>query len=520
MLGNHTRFCVHILKRIAVFGVKFRDWFLKEWKRFFDDLPVKRMRRAARGFLDSKSAFRRYHPAREGRADGTNNRPLPDETQLSPFELRVTTDFESALEMLRHATTRELVRAEQDFRDDDDKELASKEEFHHLIAEAKLGIAEVLKNQEEPLIKQKENELIRKREFIAFKQEHKRTNIPVDRSRVYEFGVFIGLIFVEGMINAFSFAQASELGLLGGFLKAVSISFVNVAFCFLVGSLLIRNFHHILWYRRVFSGLMFLASLYLIVVFHLLVGHYRDLLGIDPNLAMQNALNKFRSDPFGLVELESWVLVGLGLILGAFAMGDGERGSGDSYPGYAKVFRRYQKAQKEFGSEMKNLKKELKLVMEAAFSQVGQRVTIANANYEQFCNMERVTERLLQDYRTLYQTLQHVLHAVLKEYREENRTVRTAPEPEYFLTIQKLGGDLQYKDANLEEAKKDLVGQIQEIKAQAAEAREEIHKYYANELKNLVDFIKDIEGKAETRADRMNQLEHGALINRINIGDS
>ena len=107
-------------------------------------------------------------------------------------------------------------------------------------------------------------------------------------------------------------------GILGAYVEAVSFSFVNIGLALLTGHFLIRlKNSHEKQQRRVGLALSCL-SLSLAFLLSLSLAHYREVaaLGVlgdgGGGLAIQNLL----ANPFGLTEIQSWLLFLMGLLSG------------------------------------------------------------------------------------------------------------------------------------------------------------------------------------------------------------
>lgn len=177
-------------------------------------------------------------------------------------------------------------------------------------------------------------------------------------SHLLHFSVLAGLVLVEGLANAYFFSTGSDLGLLGGWLQAITVSFTNVlAAFFLVGFLCLR---HLMNPRKIWFFIPALIGLPIaigfIIVLNLAAAHYRDMLELNAAaLAMGGAnvtghilapIPQVFADPFGLQTLEAYLLLTLGLTFAVIAAFKG-RTFDDAIPGYGVVHRRADRAARE-----------------------------------------------------------------------------------------------------------------------------------------------------------------------------
>lgn len=184
---------------------------------------------------------------------------------------------------------------------------------------------------------------------------------PIDRAAIYptshilHFSVLASLVLFEGLANAYFFSTGSDLGLLGGWLQAITVSFTNViAAFFLVGFLGLRHMSnpHKLW-LAVPAALGTVIAVIALVMLNLTAAHFRDLLELNAaTLAMGASdvtgvvlapVSAALADPFGIETLEALLLLVLGVTFAVIAAFKG-RTFDDAIPGYGGVTRRLEAA--------------------------------------------------------------------------------------------------------------------------------------------------------------------------------
>src|SRR5262249_35799852 len=127
-------------------------------------------------------------------------------------------------------------------------------------------------------------------------------------------------------------------GLVGGFSQALIIACVNVFGGAITGRQIVPWIVHRNWSARALSALGFLIYLSADVAFNLAVAHYRNAVAKDPFEASAIAYQSFMADPTGIYDLQSWLLVLVGIIFSGIALYDGLL-MDDPYPGYGKRMR-------------------------------------------------------------------------------------------------------------------------------------------------------------------------------------
>lgn len=187
---------------------------------------------------------------------------------------------------------------------------------------------------------------------------------PIDRAAIYpqshilHFSILAALILFEGLANAYFFSTGSDLGLLGGWLQAITVSFTNViAGFFLIGFLGLRHLtnphkpiNRVLAVAGVAIGTVTLLAL------NLSAAHFRDLLELNAaTLALGSSevtgmilapVSAVREAPFGIETLEALLLLVLGTTFAVIAAFKG-RTFDDAIPGYGGVTRRLEHAARE-----------------------------------------------------------------------------------------------------------------------------------------------------------------------------
>ena len=187
---------------------------------------------------------------------------------------------------------------------------------------------------------------------------------PIDRAAVYpkshilHFSVLATLVLFEGLANAYFFSKGSDLGLLGGWLQAITVSFTNViAAFFLIGFIGLRhmsNRHKPIVAALAAAGVG--ATIAALGLLNLTAAHYRDLLELNAaTLALGGAettgtvltpVLEARANPFNLQTLEALLLFILGSTFAVIAAYKG-RTFDDAIPGYGGVTRRLDDASRD-----------------------------------------------------------------------------------------------------------------------------------------------------------------------------
>lgn len=121
--------------------------------------------------------------------------------------------------------------------------------------------------------------------YTDFRARHKVTRAAsYPDSHIMHFSILAALVLFEGLANAYFFSKGSDLGLLGGWIQAITVAFTNViAAFFLIGFLGLRLLQNPV--SRPFSFWVAVVGVPLAVAFIVFLNfsaaHYRDLLEIQ-----------------------------------------------------------------------------------------------------------------------------------------------------------------------------------------------------------------------------------------------
>ena len=174
------------------------------------------------------------------------------------------------------------------------------------------------------------------------------------QSYILHFAWIFVFIFLEALVNAYFFGEASSLGLLGGIFIGFITSFFNVILSALAGFIL-RYKSHVSYFKKFIGLSIFLILLGVILFIHLFIAHYREVLSVNSNVEIGSVLKPLLETPFALHDMESIILISLGLLVTLFSIIKG-MSFDDEYPGYGKIYRRWKVKEDEFLKSKKQVR--------------------------------------------------------------------------------------------------------------------------------------------------------------------
>jgi hypothetical protein len=177
-----------------------------------------------------------------------------------------------------------------------------------------------------------------------------------DKGSFMHLAIFAAVWLVETLVNGIFFSQTNEQGFLGGIIQAGLFAFFNLAVAAVTGSVLKFKNHKSLG-LQIFGWLGAALGLFVITAWNGLIGHYRNALGnalregIDAGIEVWDnvailAVSNWRESMWGVTDLESAVLIALGVLLAVGAIYK-QYSHNDNYPGFTKAQRNFARKSEE-----------------------------------------------------------------------------------------------------------------------------------------------------------------------------
>ena len=326
----------------------------------------------------------------------------------------------------------------------------------------------------------------------SFKAEHgitRAANYPESYSLAY--AVLALIVLSQTSVNAWFFAQGSDLGFLGGAMQALIFGLIDILISFNVGKTLP-------WMssgRRVYAAGAGLAAVFLaawIPTFSLGVAHYRDAMLSDPDSAGRVAVQTFSSSPFGLSDSMTWVLFVFGIALSITAALSGLRFD-DSAPGYGDLDRRTRKRERAYRAHREDMIQAGHEIFAACQGKLDEILREVRRDLDVFENSIQTKEALLANVPVFFEQCEKIGNALIRAYRDENLKVRTTPAPAYFQKewVPKVPPELKVS-ADEERAR---LRSLRESAANLRSSRTQLAKEIATEHEAFNAKLKDAEQK-------------------------
>ncbi len=372
------------------------------------------------------------HIEEEAIEAGKQGLPLLDSTDFDKTEVKIVEKIEEYQSKAKDTSDiqltsdrKRLIKIIPSFRDDS------------IDSEIRIGREKLKKAAEKAITDLRARRPLLKKAEYRLKDFQKKNNIDREASKhregygLFASGIIAVLFLIETLGNASFLAKGNELGLFGAYTEAIVISFANLGVAFLLGRL-IANCHHIKWSRKSAGILAAIAFVVFAFFFNLMVAHYREITGTILDEGGQLAMSAFLENPLGLREFQSWMLFCMGFLFAIISFIDGIKWDGDSYPGYGKVFFRYEGEYKNYKDAYDNHLKELERIFNevvAKLNSIIQRLMGLEVERASILDGHRHVIKLYEDY---LNDLEQIGNRLLKRYRSINRETRGGEAPDRF----------------------------------------------------------------------------------------
>ncbi|MGR9156221.1 hypothetical protein [Rhizobium leguminosarum] len=277
-------------------------------------------------------------------------------------------------------------------------------------------------------------------EAAKFKKKHKldRTaKVTSGASWFFRIALLGFLIAFEMILNGNFLAEGSEQGWVGGTLEAFIFASLNIGWAVLMAFITVRFLVHRFLVSKVF-GVCLLGTYGTIAgAINLGLAHFRETAAVNWDAAQTEVVQRMINDTFGLTEMKSWVLLGLGLIFSFVAFLDAASMS-DPYHGFANLQRRVNAARERYIARKQELIDLLRDTRDDHNKKVEGIVRDLSDRRQEAQAIIAGRTRLAALFAEHQNLLERTANSLLTVYREANRKARTTPEPKYFLTPYKM----------------------------------------------------------------------------------
>lgn len=270
-------------------------------------------------------------------------------------------------------------------------------------------------------------------ELRRFVEDHRlgdRVPIVIPRAA---FAKGVALLFllwlVESAANAFFFAEGSTAGLVGGFVLAGGLSFINLALATAFAGVTLPNSGHRRWAQRLVLGFTgSTALLAALVVVNLVIAHFRDAFAKAQGAPVdfRVVLDGVAASPFALATAESWMLFLFGLILATLAIWKVST-LRDPYPGFGAIASRCEAAHDALADGRSEALEDLQNAHDRASTKLREELERLTHVQEERRLSERSRESLHREFVAFLGALQSCYAYLMTRYREAAAKTSAVP---------------------------------------------------------------------------------------------
>ena len=349
------------------------------------------------------------------------------------------------------------------------------------------------------------NEMFRRRrkllavqsEFEKFQSKNGLTDrtakVPGSAEKFLRYLILIILFVSETYFNGTYLAKSSSTGLIGGVFEAATFALLNMGFSIIIALYGIKQIFRPEGHWKLIGSISILLWLIAVLIFNLSLAHYREIAGSVLDGAGQQVLTRILESPFGLVELESWMLFSIGALFALITLVDVFKFS-DLFPGYTAVQQKLDTELEDYNFEFQSSVEELEEIKNQYYedlNRIGEDLSVRQVELDKITSNKN---RLSTLYEAHHQQLQSSSDALFSFYYESNQLARKTKPPIRFdkqnlvtkMALSK-GEGMQPREAQnikkrISEAKKFLEEQMKIILSEFADG---IEKF--NNLDNLFE---------------------------------
>jgi len=436
---------------------------------------------------------------------GKRNHPRSDATQPDANEVNILRYHQAQLQRLNQGTSALLQRLHT-------QRLTLREyldptRFNALVAEACHALDRLKNRWKYPLVEGARRERQADRDLKAFKRQNRlderEAHSPISPLLLgLGFGV---AIVVEGVVNAWAFANVTFGGWVAGLQQALILAAINVLIASVAGATA-RNLCHVVWYRKLFG--LFTTGSYIVFLtwYTLSVGHLRMALLENPETAFSEAIRRMGHEPLAITDFNSVLLMlaSFGFALAAFVAGFKAQ---DPYPGYTEMTRRYQERRGQLYAYRQQYLGAIDTETDPYYrAAIDACLATARRARDQFRDNIFETKCVIHAYRRCRADLEASAMYCVQLYRQTNEEVSNIARPAYFKTVPHPFSPADFLDlgeqalAYDEQFAKDFLPLASRLTDAAEEARSRIRDLRATSRQEADAFFAETEAMAEGRA--------------------
>ena len=273
------------------------------------------------------------------------------------------------------------------------------------------------------------------REFNKFRQKHKledRTaKVPSGPETALRYLLLLILGVIETYANSVYLAKGNAQGLIGGITEALSFTALNLGFSIIITVFGIKQIVKKGFFSKMLGAVSILVWFAVVIAINIGLAHYREVSATILDGAGKAVIARIISNPFGLVELESWTLFFIGSLFALITLIDVITLS-DIYPNYTSVQKRMDEELERYKDAFSESIATLEEIRDGYYDdlkEIGDALTMRQRELDTIISSRARLSRL---YYSQHDSLQRSADALFSIYYGANIAARTTNPPVRF----------------------------------------------------------------------------------------
>lgn len=399
--------------------------------------------------IDKDKVKKELQIEERARRDGERNQPSSDSRSLSATEHAIKSKVQEHYKKLSAEYSQEIHL----LRRDHEVHVANLN-TDHIKNQEKLYLDEA--HQEKKLVegilgRVSQDLISRAKELLIFRQTHRLMHRSPVIHNFFWTGTILLLAFAAEVVVTFVLTR--EAG------PPVTLAILVVLYCalnfwipFFFARFVKAMFYHPIdrahLVMKISGSLLAVLLVLLLLGLNLGMGHYRstgvihtdapvtasgDIAGVLQALSQQGenlrrAWNNFRTNPFGIEEIQSWFLVVFGWFLSFLALYEGVTRK-ERYPEYGRLDEEYGKTFNQYRKEMEDFNNRMNKIREKAVDYVDRHKSKLNMAIQAMPELADKSDSIYQGFEQARKNLVEDYMYLLSLYRDENIHARSDKPP-------------------------------------------------------------------------------------------
>jgi hypothetical protein len=384
--------------------------------------------------LDLEQLCDQWQLAKTGVEEGGKNIPSTSSSSHGSKEQQIIASFSGVLTERKNQAISYIQDFERQFSNMKLSEMVS--QLNTFARSAKNAFEKIIQQADDALHSSKASFESLTKKYGKFKQNNKLEYEPhYPPSRVLLFSVLFIEVLIETFFNFSFFKEVSEDYIIGGVFTAFFLSIVNVGFLgWFFGKICFWYKNHVNQTKATLGWLSGGLFLILALLLNYFVANYRVVATLatknETTFNFNEVLNNMFSFSYSL-SLNDWFLFLIGFVAAIIAFATSYN-MDDAYPGYGKIHRQLEESREEYNNTKAEIEEELDQIQKNQIREVSKLSDDLTVNHNISKSIIADEESYLSKLINSHVYLEKACNVCLREYQQNNESIRTKPKPKYF----------------------------------------------------------------------------------------